>query len=296
MAIQWPQLKSQVQTRVSWTSISTSGCTAQLNDSKSDQKSVGGVFQKRGAGGPGGRFDLTKGSSSIVVATPTYGWFYLFAPALIVFTIGLSINQTFWKVVVGCCTRDVPCRCFRSWRGFLLLNKTIAIALIAPFAWVNFGLLRGDFYACAVTQQPYKLTDGNSCDDVSALKKTDEYKENAAASQIMGWCLLTCVSFLIWLFYLTIRCSSRTNYYQQRYISSIKNWEEQVFYQAMNELCKDESVTLAKKFLKSKPKKEVWNEILDVLLFKDDVDHLKLNKLYEKWQSKQSSQSNTTSV
>lgn len=95
-----------------------------------------------------------------------YGLSYLIGPALPLFFIGVTASSKLWKLWTGCVTKKYKRSC-----GFScgIMSKVFARCLIAPIAWICFGLLDGRYYACAVTAFPYELhpdTDYTTCLDV----------------------------------------------------------------------------------------------------------------------------------
>ncbi|XP_076810498.1 calcium homeostasis modulator protein 6-like [Clavelina lepadiformis] len=213
----------------------------------------------------------------------SYGWFYLFAPAAILLMVSLSISNKFRKVLTGCCKSTNYGDSVYIFSKLWACLEVLGAALIAPCAWISFGLLKGEYYACAVTAKPYVVTPNETCAHIKDLRKTDEYNDNMGVSQVIGWLLVSTVSFTIWIIYTVSRCCASKNYYEMKYNGAYKKLEERALDNALDDLWKDETEEVAKNFLKSKPNKDMWNKALRVLLSGRSVTISNLASVYEEW-------------
>ncbi|CAK8695824.1 unnamed protein product [Clavelina lepadiformis] len=167
-----------------------------------------------------------------------YGMAYFFAPAVVLFLIGIILHLDTWKWLTGCCRRLHHSVNFsrkdHSIAACLSMSKVMGVALLLSSAWVSVSLLDGDFMACALTPLPYNFSTLQSCDDISSLKTTDDYNYNKRRFQIIGWVFLPSLCFVVTLAYMLIRCFSPRSYYHAMYHRQYRKMEEEAIKLEIN--------------------------------------------------------------
>ncbi|XP_076810247.1 calcium homeostasis modulator protein 6-like [Clavelina lepadiformis] len=210
-----------------------------------------------------------------------YGLAYLFAPAIVLFLVGILISADLWKWLTGCCTRECNVEHFTT--GFRFCTKGLVVALLSPSAWISISLLDGDSLACALTRLPYRLVEKNqTCADMLELQPTDDYNDNKHLSQTVGWILITLLSFIATVVYTVSQCCSHRTYYQSMYHRRYREIEKEAIEEEFKEN-KAEKTKAAKKICKHddscENEKKKWNQILDLFTLNKDISAMKLETI-----------------
>ena len=89
-----------------------------------------------------------------------YGLTAIGVPALVLFLIGVILNNHTWNLVAECQYRRTK-NCSAA-PNFLLLSSIVGRAAVAPITWSVISLLRGEAYVCALSEfvDPSSLTAG----------------------------------------------------------------------------------------------------------------------------------------
>ncbi|XP_076809705.1 calcium homeostasis modulator protein 6-like [Clavelina lepadiformis] len=232
-----------------------------------------------------------------------YGIAYLVAPAIVLFIVGILLGVDVWKWLTGCCRRSCPdresndacrsCNCWHSFKigvaldkhfiaAFLSWSSILAVALLAPSAWITVTLLDGDAMACAVTPMPYRFSDfEQTCDDVLFLQATDDYDDNKRHFQVIGWIVVAALSMIATLAFSITRCCSYKTYYQAKYQRHYRQIEQQAIeteiYQ--NQKLKEEKMKAAKEIVKDETTPKQWNKVLDLFILNEDIKTKKLENI-----------------
>ncbi|XP_076304955.1 calcium homeostasis modulator protein 6-like isoform X1 [Tachypleus tridentatus] len=150
-----------------------------------------------------------------------YGGCFLWAPALVLFILGILINTVTWRLFHGCIHRaHETSHGFK--RGSYYCIRIIAQAVVAPSAWLFVSLLDGSYYVCMVSQDP--------CNTESQTNK-----ELLAESQIIGWFFLVFAISSSLIMLLITRCTSKFTFVQSRYIEMYQQQEKTKFDEYMKE-------------------------------------------------------------
>lgn len=102
-----------------------------------------------------------------------YGLSFIFGPAFALFFITAAGNSSLGKLLTGCCSRKSRPISLTFWA----IAAVAARSLLAPVAWISFGLLDGQYFSCATTPLPYDVgVDGTyaTCREVS-IENEDNY-------------------------------------------------------------------------------------------------------------------------
>ena len=101
----------------------------------------------------------------------SYGFAFIFAPAVAFYIFSVAASPKMWKVLTGCGGKAAKHKLgtlSATWTIFSILIG----AFVSPVTWVCIALIDGRFLACAITPLPYLLGTSRqpSCEDVSKLK------------------------------------------------------------------------------------------------------------------------------
>ena len=113
----------------------------------------------------------SSGNNFVLLNGTGYGWFFIAVPAGIIFFGTFVMTLSVMKCLTGCCkNKNAYCCCFGcyycSCKNFCNIVGNI---LFPPGLWLAVSFIDGDYYACAVTPQPYELLPGMSCSNVSTI-------------------------------------------------------------------------------------------------------------------------------
>lgn len=179
-----------------------------------------------------------------------YGISFLCGPALVIFAVGILVNNKTWRLCQGRCHRPhgsefqyrISEYCYQC---CLIFGK----AVIAPLTWIFFALLDGGYYACIMSL--------NICEEDKERKK-----ELVASSQICSWILLVSVVMLSTLVIITTRCASRFGFIHSRFKSVYKESEKEKFEEAMKKNAQEQADTNVRAFFeKAQIRKIDWDVI-----------------------------------
>ena len=120
--------------------------------------------------------DTSTGSDSILLNllnNTGYGLLFIAMPAGIVFFRQLRNDLECYlkKCLTGCCNNGNKyfC-CFGCYNcSCQIFCSIVGNILFPPGLWLAVSFIDGDYFACAVTPQPYELLPGTSCRDVSTI-------------------------------------------------------------------------------------------------------------------------------
>ncbi|XP_029466159.1 calcium homeostasis modulator protein 2 [Rhinatrema bivittatum] len=231
-----------------------------------------------------------------------YGLAAIGVPALVLFIIGVILNNHTWNFVAECRRRGAK-NCTTP-AIFLLVGSIVGRAAVAPITWSVISLLRGEAYACALSEflKPEALDNfppGHGAETMARFpcKDTPEevlsFKEEVIRrlkyeSQLLGWLLLGTVAVTIFLSKCMQRCCSPLSYHQEEYWSQYRSVESQLFHHTADVHAKILAAANVKKFfgfvalnnedkelVKEFPMEDVqtslqWNEITGVYLYREN--------------------------
>ncbi|EAW49633.1 calcium homeostasis modulator protein 2 isoform X2 [Homo sapiens] len=103
-----------------------------------------------------------------------YGLAAIGVPALVLFIIGIILNNHTWNLVAECQHRRTK-NCSAA-PTFLLLSSILGRAAVAPVTWSVISLLRGEAYVCALSEFV----------DPSSLTAREEHFPSAHATEILA--------------------------------------------------------------------------------------------------------------
>ena len=119
--------------------------------------------------------NISTGSDSILLNNTGYVWFFIAMPTGIVFFGSFVVTLSVKKCLTGCCNNENRhCCClgcyYFSCQSFCNIVGNI---LFPPGLWLAVSFIDGEYFACAMTPQPYELLPGKSCSDVSIIWATN---------------------------------------------------------------------------------------------------------------------------
>ncbi|XP_022239592.1 calcium homeostasis modulator protein-like [Limulus polyphemus] len=177
-----------------------------------------------------------------------YGSSFICGPAVILFIIGMLINNTTWRLLYGCAKRSHHTN-HGPKRSAYYCTEIIVRSLVAPGTWLFVSFLEGSYYTCLKSHSPCS----SGSEDNLLLR---------AHSQVIAWIYLATVVTFSFLGLMVNRCLSKYTYDQSRYIDMYRETEEDIFDNVM----KEKTVNKAKKnvslFFEKKDRiKKDWDEI-----------------------------------
>ena len=95
-----------------------------------------------------------------------YALLFIFAPCVILFTIGVGFNPSFWKLCTGTREGCGPKPGFDGCCSYTCCNYFL-FALVAPIIWMVLIFIDGDYFACADASTVYESDANESCIPVS---------------------------------------------------------------------------------------------------------------------------------
>ena len=132
-----------------------------------------------------------------------YGLAFLWAPALLLFLVGILVDRDLWKLarIKNKARTQTPGR--RYLKAFLATPYIFINAGIAPVAWLVISFLQQQYYTCAYFGPPLdsEVAVGNTTDKCHATLgfRSRELEETyKTRSQITGWSLMliaVCILF-----------------------------------------------------------------------------------------------------
>ncbi|KAK3513571.1 hypothetical protein QTP70_019467 [Hemibagrus guttatus] len=223
-----------------------------------------------------------------------YGLTYLLGPALVLFSVGLFLSTSLWRLYTGCCLNPKKlCPHRANCMGCLsVLFNVVVGALVAPIMWLSIALLNGTFYECAVSgMEEQALVDWfcknrtNTCKDELAKvpcgtsnMPVSDTKELLlmlhAQSQILGWILImSCVlGGLIGTCYKN--CRSQVSFLQLSFFKVYKEKESEKFDSFADEYANRLAERNLKSFFENKdpepfpfPNHKAWEQISTIYTY-----------------------------
>ncbi|KAM9325570.1 calcium homeostasis modulator protein 2 [Gastrophryne carolinensis] len=246
-----------------------------------------------------------------------YGLAAIGVPALVLFLIGIMLNNHTWNMVAECRKR-VTKNCSTP-ATFLLFGSIAGRAIVAPVTWSVISLLRGDAYVCARSEfvNPATLPDISfspgpetmariPCKDTpsSILPIKDEVVRRLQyESQFLGWILIAVVASTLFLLKCLHHCCSPLSYHQEAYWAQYRTCEKDLFNRTAEVHAKSLAAENVKKFFGfvalNKEEKEMvseyaadeiqpspqWQEITGVYLYRENKGFPLYSRLH-KWAKK----------
>lgn len=96
-----------------------------------------------------------------------YGLTVIGVPALVLFLLGVTINQRTWDILSECYLRR--CQKVTGMVGLALLASVLGWATVAPITWSVLSLLRGKVYVCAFSEFVSIKNFSNNSSDVQGI-------------------------------------------------------------------------------------------------------------------------------
>ncbi|XP_063818033.1 calcium homeostasis modulator protein 2 [Pseudophryne corroboree] len=246
-----------------------------------------------------------------------YGLAAIGVPALVLFLIGIMLNNHTWNLVAECRKRAMK-NCSAP-ATFLLFGSIIGRAIVAPVTWSVISLLRGEAYVCARSEFLNPSMFPNfpagygpetmakfSCKDtpieVLAFKE-EVIRRLKYESQFLGWILIAVVASTIFLVKCLQHCCSPLSYHQQAYWDQYRYSEKDLFSRTAGVHAKILAASNVKQFFGfvalDKEEKELvqeyavdeaqpspqWNEITGVYLYRENKGFPLYSRLH-KWAKK----------
>ncbi|XP_075072316.1 calcium homeostasis modulator protein 2 [Mixophyes fleayi] len=246
-----------------------------------------------------------------------YGLAAIGVPALVIFLIGIMLNNHTWNLVAECRKRALK-NCSTP-ATFLLFGSIAGRAMVAPVTWSVISLLRGEAYVCArseflnpATFQDFPVGYGPETMAKFPCKDTPimvlPYKEEVIRrlkyeSQFLGWILIAVVASTIFLLKCLQHCCSPLSYHQESYWNQYRSCEKDLFNRTAEVHAKVLAASNVKQFFGfvalDKDEKEMvhdytvnetqpspqWNEITGVYLYRENKGFPLYSRLH-KWAKK----------
>ncbi|XP_044155245.1 calcium homeostasis modulator protein 2 [Bufo gargarizans] len=246
-----------------------------------------------------------------------YGLAAIGVPALVLFLIGIILNNHTWNLVAECRKRAVKNCSIPS--TFLLFGSIAGRAAVAPVTWTVISLLRGEAYVCArseflnpFTFPNFPLDKGREdiakfpCKDTPPdllIFKEEVIRRLKYESQFLGWILIAVVASMIFLLKCLHHCCSPLSYHQEAYWSQYRNCEKELFNRTAEVHAKVLAASNVKQFfgfvaLNTEEKEMVreypvdeaqpspqWNEITGLYLYRENKGFPLYSRLH-KWAKK----------
>ncbi|XP_007187274.1 calcium homeostasis modulator protein 2 [Balaenoptera acutorostrata] len=247
-----------------------------------------------------------------------YGLTAIGVPALVLFLIGVILNNHTWNLVAECQYRRTK-NCSAA-PNFLLLSSIVGRAAVAPITWSVISLLRGEAYVCALSEfvDPSSLTAGEDSFPLGQATEilarfpcgegpahlSDSREEVSRRlkyeSQLFGWLLIGVVAILVFLTKCLKHYCSPLSYLQEAYWAQYRANEDQLFqrtaemhsrvlaannvhrffgFVALNE---DDEKLVAKFPVEGTQPRPQWNAITGVYLYRENQG-LPLYSRLHKW-------------
>ncbi|XP_053548423.1 calcium homeostasis modulator protein 2-like [Bombina bombina] len=243
-----------------------------------------------------------------------YGLAAIGVPALVLFLIGIILNNNTWNMVAECRTRALK-NCSVPATS-LLFGSIIGRAAVAPITWSVISLLRGEAYVCSMSEF-LKVTSFHNfplgygpdtmarfpCKDTPAeviAFKEEVIRRLKYESQFLGWMLIAIVASSIFLLKCVQHCSSPLSHHQQAYWNQYRTCEKDLFNRTSEVHAKILAANNVKQFFGfvslDKEEKELineykvseeqpspqWNEITGVYLYRENKGYPLYSRLH-KW-------------
>lgn len=246
-----------------------------------------------------------------------YGLAAIGVPALVLFLIGIMLNNHTWNLVAECRKRAV--RNCSIPAIFLLFGSIAGRAAVAPVTWSVISLLRGEAYMCArseflnpATFQDFPLDKGREdmakfpCKDTPTdllVYKEEVIRRLKYESQFLGWILIGVVASTIFLLKCLHHCCTPLSYHQEAYWSQYRVLEKDLFNRTAEVHAKVLAASNVKQFFGfvalDKEEKEMvmeyavdeaqpspqWNEITGLYLYRENKGFPLYSRLH-KWAKK----------
>ena len=97
-----------------------------------------------------------------------YALLFMLVPCVILFTIGVGFNPSFWKLCTGTRKGCSPKSKFDGCCSRACCNYFL-FALVAPMIWLVLVFIDGDYFSCADASTVYERKANESCIPVSNL-------------------------------------------------------------------------------------------------------------------------------
>lgn len=179
-----------------------------------------------------------------------YGLAAIGVPTLVLFLVGVMLNQSMWDILSECRLRR--CRKLSGAALFALLASILGRAVVAPLTWTVLSLLRGEAYVCAfsefvdpatipgfppnhthirtiMAEFPCKQVPRELLQFWNLIERRLKYE-----SQMVGWILLGCVSIFVFLTLCLRHSCSSLGYQQEAYWSYFRAQEDKVLQRTMD--------------------------------------------------------------
>ncbi|XP_053306390.1 calcium homeostasis modulator protein 2 [Spea bombifrons] len=246
-----------------------------------------------------------------------YGLAAIGVPALVLFLIGIILNNHTWNMVAECRKRGLK-NCSAP-ATFLLFGSIVGRAVVAPVTWSVISLLRGEAYVCARSEflDPFTFSDVNTlygpdilaripCKDAPAVVlpfREEAVRRLKYESQFLGWIMIAVVASTIFLLKCLQHCCSPMSYHQEAYWSQYRTCEKDLFSRTAEVHAKILAASNVKQFFGfvalDKEEKELvneyrveeaqpspqWNEITGVYLYRENKGYPLYSRLH-KWAKK----------
>ncbi|KAM4635937.1 calcium homeostasis modulator protein 2-like [Discoglossus pictus] len=243
-----------------------------------------------------------------------YGLAAIGVPALVLFLIGVILNNNTWNMVAECRKRALRNCTVPS--TFLLFGSIAGRSAVAPVTWTVISLLRGEAYVCARSEFLNSSSFPNfpagygpdtmarfPCKDTPIevlLFKEEVIRRLKYESQFLGWMLIGIVASSIFLLKCLHHCCSPLSYHQEAYWNQYRSCEKDLFNRTAEVHAKILAASNVKQFFGfvylDKDEKEMmsqysveeaqpspqWNEITGVYLYRENKGFPLYSRLH-KW-------------
>ncbi|NP_001086556.1 calcium homeostasis modulator 2 S homeolog [Xenopus laevis] len=246
-----------------------------------------------------------------------YGLAAIGVPALVLFLIGIMLNNHTWNLVAECQKRALK-NCSTP-ATFLLFGSILGRALVAPVTWSVISLLRGEAYVCARSEflNPTAFLDFPSeygpdsmarfsCPDTP--KELIPFKDEVIRrlkyeSQFLGWILIAVIASAAFLLKCLQHCCTPLSFHQEDYWKQYRYAEKDLFNRTAEVHAKVLAANNVKQFFGfvalDKDEKDIvsqypvdeaqtspqWQEITGVYLYRENKGFPLYSRLH-KWTKK----------
>ncbi|KAM4636183.1 calcium homeostasis modulator protein 2 isoform 2-T2 [Discoglossus pictus] len=246
-----------------------------------------------------------------------YGLAAIGVPALVLFLIGVILNNNTWNMVAECRKRALK-NCTVP-ATFLLFGSIAGRAIVAPLTWSLISLLRGEAYVCSRSEflnpgsfQHFPVGYGPDimarfpCKDTPAEIlpfKEEVIRRLKYESQFLGWMLIGIVASTIFFVKCLQHCCSPLSYHQEAYWNQYRSCEKDLFNRTAEvhakilaarnvkqffgfvSLDKDEKEMMSEFPVEEAQPSPQWNEITGVYLYRENKGFPLYSRLH-KWAKK----------
>ncbi|KAK3736035.1 hypothetical protein QZH41_002748 [Actinostola sp. cb2023] len=126
----------------------------------------------------------------------SYGWVFIFVPALIFLVLAVMLSEEFISVIQGCCYNVDRAEGFLSARWGCKNTKVASViynGIAASSLWLFWAFLQGRYYVCAVAGNKQDKLDKVKPDTNKFKEIEDLFVQTKTESQIIGFVIIALV-------------------------------------------------------------------------------------------------------